>query len=166
MQTLETTPESLTRIINDIQRHSDRLIHLFSFVPDDKLNWTPSSTSRSALRLVAHTALANTFFANVISGNMPEPLPSPEEFSASMRDAETKVATREAAVALLRETTPIICAAIAGVKEEDLGSSCNSPFGELPMQFWLGMSSHHVATHGCQLEYLQTIWGDLDNHFG
>jgi hypothetical protein len=28
----------------------------FSFVPDDKLNWTPAPTAKGAMRIAAHTA--------------------------------------------------------------------------------------------------------------
>jgi hypothetical protein len=35
----------------------------------------------------------------------------------------------------------------------------------VPVRFWLAQGSEHMAGHAGQLQYLQTIWGDLDNHF-
>src|SRR5882724_7484036 len=44
----------------------------FSFVPDDKLTWTPTPTAKSAIRIAAHTALYAGRFARMIKdGKLP-----------------------------------------------------------------------------------------------
>src|SRR5690349_887989 len=46
----------------------------FAHVPDDKLNWTPVPTAKSALRIAAHTALyAGRFAAMIRDRRLPQP---------------------------------------------------------------------------------------------
>lgn len=163
-QSIGTTSEVVAQAKCNFERSSDRLIHLLSFVPDDKLLWAPSPTAKSSLRIVVHCALTNTFFANVITGSLPERMPSAEEFFSSLHGAEEKINTRENAIAVLKGTTAELCKAIDTVNSENLNTAPNSPFGPMPMKFWLDLGGQHEAGHVGQLEYLQTIWGDLDNH--
>jgi len=44
----------------------EHFLMLLSFVPDDKLNWTPTPTAKSALRIAAHTALYAGRFARMM----------------------------------------------------------------------------------------------------
>jgi hypothetical protein len=163
-QTIESTSEAVATASARIERFSERLIHLFSYVPDDRLTWTPSPTAKSSLRIVAHCALVSRFFANIITESMPVPMPLPEEYFKSLYEAEEKIATREGAVALVTETTAELRKALETVNGRKSSSAPNSPFGPIPMAFWVDMGSEHLADHVGQLEYLQTIWGDLDNH--
>ena len=116
------------------ERFSARLLHLFSFVPDDKLTWSPSPTAKSSLRLVAHCGLTSRFYATIITGNMPERMPSPEEFLNNLSEAEESITTRESAIALVKEATMELCKAMDTVTAENINSTPNSPFGPLPMQ--------------------------------
>src|SRR5476649_391064 len=44
----------------------EEFLKTFSFVPDDKLTWTPTPTAKSAIRIAAHTALYAGRFASMI----------------------------------------------------------------------------------------------------
>lgn len=162
----DSLTEAIAQANGHVARSSDRLAHLFSFVPDDRLTWSPSATSRSPLRIVAHCALTSRFFARTIAGEEPSTMPSPETFFAEMHEAETKIETRDHALALLKETTAELCDAIDKVGLPRIDSTPDSPFGPLPMRFWLQESGDHMAIHAGQVGYLQTVWGDLDNHLG
>jgi hypothetical protein len=163
-QTIAPPSEIVARTTGHVERSSQRLIHLLSFVPDDKLTWTPSPASKSPLRVVAHCAVSNTFFANVIAGTMPEVMPTPEQFFTGLNEGEGKITTREGAVALLNETTAELLKAINAVGTERVDSTPANPFGPLPMSFWMEQGGGHMDYHAGQLAYLQTAWGDLDNH--
>src|SRR5688572_19015860 len=165
-QTIDPTSAIVAQAKNYFERFSERLLQLFAFVPDEKLTWTPSPTAKSSLRLVAHCALTSRFYANVITGNLPERMPTPGEFVKDLNEAEEKITTRESAVALVKETTVELCKAMDTVNARNINATPNSPFGPMPMQFWLYDGGDQMAVHGGQVAYLQTIWGDLDNHFG
>ena len=155
-----------TQVKSDLHRYKVRLLHLLSFVPDDKLTWTPSPTAKSALRIAVHCGLTSRFFADVITGKLPEAMPALPEFFGALDQAEQSVTSRDAAIALLEETTAALSDAIDSVNAENIGSLAVSPFGAMPLQFWIQQGGAQYAGHIGQLEYLQTIWGDLDNHFG
>ena len=159
---METT---IAKAQSHLESASKRVLHLLSFVPDDKLTWAPSSTARSFIQVVAHVAATNRAFAHILSRTMPESMPSPEEFFSNLRATEEGIATRESAIPYLQETTTELCKAIATVTAENIDSERPNPFGSMSARAWLDIAYNHIEGHTGQLEYLQTLWGDLDNHF-
>ncbi len=164
-QLLDPTLEVVAKAKADVRQSSARLLHLLSFVPDDKLDWSPAATSRSSIRIVAHCGVVNAMFAQVITGTLPEEFLSPKQVFAHAVAEEAKFTTREGVVSYVHETTAQLCAAMDTVTTVNIGSAPNSPFGPMPMPFWLSVAGQHALAHSGQLEYLQTIWGDLDPHF-
>lgn len=149
----------------EAQEACDYLLKTFSFVSDDKMNWSPAESARSALQLVVHCGLSNKAFASIMRGE-DIPLPSDlSDFRGLLRGFEAEVTDRNAAVALVKETTQTAIDAINEVTEETFASSPASPFGPMPMPFWMTLSGMHMKAHACQLDYLQTIWGDVEDHF-
>jgi hypothetical protein len=141
------------------------LLKTFQFVPEDKLKWSPSPTARTPLQIVAHCGVANRAFATVLRG---EPLPlssDPKEAAAQIRDGGKDTATREAAVKLVEDGTAEVLAALDTVSTERAGSTTHTPFGPLPFSIWMNLPSEHMTGHAHQVNYLQTIWGDAENHF-
>jgi len=126
----------------------------------------PSATSKSALRLITHCARSDRFFTKVISGTMSDPMPTVEEFFTELHANDPAIATRTSAVDLLQESTTNLLVALSSVEDETIEAPRNSPVGVHPASFWIEIANEHRATHLGQFEYLQTIWGDLDNHFG
>lgn len=161
----DPTTELVAQTTAHLERLSARLVHLLAFVPEDKLTWAPSSSARSPLNITAHCALASRFFADIITDGLPEKLPSPEVFFQDLHEAGRKIATRAEAIDLVKSTTTALCTALGTVTAENIETPRRSPFGLLPVRFWMQQGGDHLAGHIGQLEYLQTIWGDLDNHF-
>lgn len=165
-QSIDPASDVVTQATNHIQRFSARLIRLLSVVPDDKILWSPSPTAKSSVRIVAHCAVTNMAFTKLITGNMPQSMPTPDDFFKGLDDDAEKTTTRESAVALLEESTTELCKAIGTMNAANIDSTPNSPFGPIPMRFWLNEGGNHMAVHSGQLEYLQTIWGDMDRYLG
>ena len=147
-----------------VRSAAERLGKTLSFVPDDKLSWSPSPTARTALAIVAHCCLANRMFAKVLSGEPISPMPTPDEVGESSRKFEATIRDRAEALRLLEETFEGVVAALATMTAERFATSPNSPFGPLPMAVWVHMPGRHMDNHATQIDYLQTIWGDLTNH--
>lgn len=162
----KSTSDTLAAAQASLAESRDRMLRLLSFVPEDKLHWSPSPTSRSAIQILAHCGLVNSGIATVIAGKMPAEMPPPEAFFAQLRAAEAQFTDRESVVALLTSSTEDLLAVMGAVDDAAMGTSPNSPFGPMPMPFWLSLTSGHLDGHAGQLEYLQTIWGDLDPHMG
>ena len=137
----------------------------FSFVPDDKLNWTPSPTAKPAIRIAAHTAIYAGNFAKMIrerqlpSGDIPE-------FVAIVEAAEKLLTSRTEMENLFRQNTDEVIAALDTLAPEAICMSLDSGLGwSLPMTFLMQLPGIHALSHAAQIDYLQTCWGDQDVHF-
>ena len=142
---------------------SEALLKTFAFVPDDKLTWSPSDTARSALWIVGHCARANQAFARGIRGEAFASMPL-EEFNQMVWNAGRDTKSREEAVRLVQESTQEIVEALEGLTPEKMGNVVQSPFGPIPVTVWMTFADGHMTGHACQIEYLQTIWGDHQMH--
>ena len=167
METLDKSSldTSKTAAAQTAKEACDYLLKTFSFVPDDKLNWSPSESARSALQQVAHCALANEFFAELIR-NRPVELPVDlSGFRDFQRKMEAEFTDRQSAADRLASSTDVVVRAISDVDESLYSQSPSSPFGPQPMEFWMHLAGAHMRSHASQLDYLQTIWGDTQDHF-
>jgi len=145
-------------------KSSADLLNTFSFVPEERLTFAPSETSRHALWIVGHCARANQAFARGIRGEDLGGAMSPEDFGKMVWNAGKDTLSREEAIELVKSTTEEVVAALDALSPEQLGGTLQTPFGPMPMAFWITISGPHMGGHARQIDYLQTIWGDLDNH--
>src|SRR5689334_11583370 len=83
----------------------EEFLKVFSFVPDDKLTWTPTPTAKSAIRIGAHTALYAGRFARMIEARE---LPGGDNLSerlARRTAEEIAIKTREEVERIFRKGT-------------------------------------------------------------
>jgi len=140
----------------------DRFLHDLSFVPADKLSWSPTPTAKSALDIAAHCAGYSGGFAAIISaGKFPY---SRDEFRGKVHSAIESIATLEQAETMLRKGIADTIAALDTVKPAQVGATIDAPHGKVPFKFFLTLPALHLETHGAQIDYLQTCWGDLEVH--
>jgi len=141
----------------------DRFLRTFSFVPDDKLTWSPSPTAKSALQIAAHVGLSNQGMGGLISGQK-FAFGSMEEMFRFMDGEEKKVQSRDEAVRLIEQGTNTALAALDTVTPERLAGDAGLPM-PMPLSQFVMLLGAHVASHAAQIDYLQTTWGDRENHF-
>ncbi len=162
------SPGRLSEIVAECQARmksaTDRMVTTFRFVPDDKLRWSPSETARSPLDLVAHCALANRFFAGVIRGEPMPPMPQPGELRAWGRQLAAEIPDARDAIRRLEASRDEVIAALGTMTPERFATEPAMPGGSFPMHFWMGVPGQHMEGHASQMDYLQTIWGDLVDH--
>lgn len=167
--TLSNSPSTQAVIDQTLQTLAmcrQRFEKTFSFVPDDKLNYQVSETTKTPLRIAAHTALSNYNFANIIRGNMPGQM-DPEAMKQMMIDVAAKeaaITTREQALELLAASVADVEAAVKEVNDSTVGQDVPTPFFTAPMPFWMNLPARHMDNHAAQIDYIQTIWGDMDWH--
>jgi len=142
-----------------------RLLTTFAAVPDDKLNWKPSPTAKSAIQLAAHAANSNFSLSRMIRRD-PAPVGSMEELHEAMAKAEAAITTREQLIETLEKSTAEVIAALSTLDDESIVAIVPSPFFTAPMSFWMNLPARHIDNHAAQIDYLQTIWGDQEWHMG
>ncbi len=140
-----------------------RFLKALSFVPDDKLNWRPSETAKSALRIAAHVGYSNRLFKVAVLGG-PFPTNDVAAIFGQLSQDELSITSRQQAIDLIEDSTSELAGAMDRVDPENIHETPDSPFGPLPVAFWLSLPMVHFFDHAGQLDYLQTIWGDLDPH--
>ena len=139
----------------------------FAYVPDDRLNWSPTPTSKTPLRVAAHTAVQAGLFAEFIRDRR---TPAPENVQAwlAQRDAaEIAITTREEMERVFREGTAAVVAALDTLTAEDIELSIDSGQGwSMPMTQLMGLAGWHATLHAGQIDYLQTCWDDQQIYVG
>lgn len=143
----------------------DRFLRTFDFVPAEKLNWAPNENSRSALQLAAHCALGNYAFAKAIRGEAFQFPDGVTDFHAFMRSEENKYTDRGEVVKMLEDSTSEAVSALQSMTPERFETTPDSPFGAMPMAFWMSLPGIHMQAHASQVDYLETCWCDFENHF-
>lgn len=133
----------------------------FSYVPDDKLAWTPTPTAKSAIRIAAHTALYAGRFARMIRDRG---LPAPEnlvEWIAARDAEEVAVTCRKEVERVFREGTAEVLGALDTLSLDEIEMSLDSGQGwSMPMKQLMGLPGWHATLHTGQIDFLQTCWDD------
>ncbi len=141
----------------------------FSYVPDDKLTYTPTPTAKSPIRVAAHTALYAGRFARMIRDRR---LPVPENMTLAewlaARDAEeVAITSREEMERIFREGTAEVVEALDTLTPEDMDRSLDSGQGwSMPMTQLMALPGWHATLHAGQIDYLQTCWDDQQVYVG
>ena len=139
----------------------------FSFVPDDKLTWTPTPTAKSAIRIAAHTALYAGRFARMIRDGQ---LPGSDNLTAwlAQRNAEeVAITSRTEMETIFRKGTDEVIAALDSLTPEAVRSTLDSGLGwSMPMANLLRLPGWHATLHTGQIDYLQTCWDDQEVYVG
>lgn len=143
-----------------------QLEHAFANVPDDRINWSPSPTARTAVQQVAHAADALHHIAEMLDGR-PFAVLSIPDADRGFREWESTFTTREEVHALLDKHYDAYIALLDRLTPERLESDMITlPFGlgTMPLKNGLGAGADHTRWHAAQLGYMQTIYGDQDWH--
>jgi len=139
----------------------------FSKVPDDRLGWSPSGTSKTPLRIAAHTALYAARFAAMIRDRK---LPAPENLDAwiAERDAEEMAITdRNAIEPIYREGTHRVLQALDSLTDDDLDLVLDSSQGWTASMRWvIDLPTIHANLHCGQIDFIQTCWNDQEIYVG
>lgn len=145
----------------------DLFLRNFSYVPDDKLTWSPTPTSKSALRIAAHVAVTNGNFAQMIRDRK---LPTGDEipgFVERTAAAELAITSREEMERVFRENTQAVLDALDTLSDEEYESVLDSGQGwTMSMGFLARLAGWHATLHLGQIDYLQTCWDDQQIYTG
>jgi hypothetical protein len=138
----------------------------FSYIPDDKLIWTPSPTAKSAIRIASHTALYAGRFARMIGDRR---LPATDNFHqlvAQMNAEEEALTNCTEIESIFRKNTEDVIAALDSLKPEEIGMILDTGLGwTVSMTTLMNLPGMHATSHAAQIDYLQTCWDDQEVHF-
>jgi len=133
----------------------------FAHVPEDRLNWSPVPTAKSALRIAAHVALYAGRFASMIrERQVPKPV-NLVEWLADRDAEEIAIKSREEVEQVYKLGTAEVLRALDDLNENDLESTIDSGQGwSMPFSHLINLPGWHATLHAGQIDYLQTCWDD------
>ena len=126
----------------------NRTLATFDATPDEKLDYKPSETAKSIRELVAHAAEGNFYVGSALGLTIEKDGPS----------------DREALIRRLTDTTEQVIAAIEGLTDEQVSGSIDFFGHPMPMTAFMLVDEYHISRHAGQIDYIQTIYGDLEDH--
>ncbi len=157
--------ETISTAIASITRAKDQMSRALATTPDDKVNWSPSATARTPVQIVAHSAEAIKNLHSFMDG---KPFDAPDSFVADkmFREWEMQFTTREQAQKMLDENCANYVAFLEKLDPSKLDTMVKLPFGlgEAPLRIVTTFPPAHTTGHTAQIDYMQTIYGDLDWH--
>jgi len=141
------------------------ILHALSTTPDERLNWSPSPTARSPLHQIVHAAQSISHIHGFLDGR-PFDVPTTELADRGFRDFEQAFTTRDEAENILEKNAEAFVAWLDALEPEKLSSLVETPFGmgAMPIELGITFPAQHTRWHHAQIEYIQTIYGDVDWH--
>lgn len=145
-------------------RGYQRLLATFAAVPDEKLAYRPADSCKSAIEIVAHVGFANQSIADALAGRAVPSYKSLEAMAEATKPMLATIKTRQQALDLLANSIISVHASLDAVTPEKLNQEVEMPFGKIPMHFVVLAPGMHMSSHAAQIDYIQTMWGDQQNH--
>ncbi len=120
------------------------------FIPDEKFDWKPAETAKSALEVINHMLGSVQWTKGAILNKKleAEPVKTKAEAKAALKEAEKDFETF-----------------LTGLTEDDLAKIVTMPWGEMPADFMVNLGVVDMIHHRGHICYIQTLLGDTDDHF-
>jgi len=144
--------EKIEVLISMAEWGAQNVVYNLDFIPDDKLQWRPAPDAQSALE-IAHEIASSVRGASILmqTGERGDALPQPQ--------------TREEAKAAILAATETYANALRSLTDEQLNSTVQFPFAEMPMEFAMRVPLTEILHHHGQIAYIQLLLGDTQSHF-
>ena len=146
-------------LVRATPKAAEDLIAAIMRLPEDKRGWSPMGDARTALDMLAECAILNASSADLIETRVFDMPGGMEEYGK--RRAKL-AADFNACKALFDEGIPKVVAAIAAVRDEDLGVMIDMPWGALTLAQIASYPYWNMIYHEGQVNYIASMLGCLD----
>jgi len=160
---MSTTAFDLKAFLSEIvRRNADRLASDLSHLTSEQLTASPMGVARSPLHFSAECIGFNSLVAGALAGKS-SGMPSQEHRDAFFASIDSL----EKAQAGLKRSADEIVTAIEGVDEAKLTAEATAPWGQpMPLYMLVYIAADHMTYHDGQANYIQTLYGDAEVHWG
>lgn len=135
------------------------LSRLAAATPKERLSWEPLENGRSILNQLAECAVANTKWAAILRSRKYANLP-PSAAAAMFAE----ITDREKALAALATSAADLVEAIRSVPVEDLDEPIETEWEPMTLARCCAHACWNMTYHEGQISYVQTLYGDFDEH--
>jgi hypothetical protein len=153
--------DTIEQVKAGFMKAKDEFIRTFAAIPDDRINWSPSPSSRTPTQQVAHVAWSVKSINGMLDGH-PFQADSTDGADRFFREWERQFSTREDVLALLDRNCADYVAWLDGLVPGRLEAMVEAPFklGVVPIGVGIVFPATQIQWHTAQLAYMQTIYGD------
>jgi hypothetical protein len=159
----ETAPKIDAResLVGTLSWLREQYVKDLSYLSDEQIAACPMGKARTPLNFTAEVGGFNDMVAKYVMGEQPS-MPSPEERKAFADSIDT----RDKAVALVQRGTDALIAAVKGADESGLAKKITTPWGEetTALEF-ANMAAGNMMYHCGQINYIQSLYGDAEDHW-
>lgn len=133
-------------------------------IPEEKLGASPAGQARTPYDFTYEVALVNNRIANDIAGRPNDPWPFADDAWAV---APQEFRSKAAITLLLQESVDNIKAACKDKSDEEMAARFRPEGRETDtcQADRVMFAAYHTGYHGAQLNYVQSIYNDLDVHW-
>ncbi|PQV65253.1 DinB family protein [Abditibacterium utsteinense] len=128
------------------------LSYNLGFIADDKLNWKPAPSAKSALEISAEVVNVTDMFEALVAGRAP----SEEKKSFSSREEAQKA---------VEEASAKYAQTLLSLGDNDLTGEMDLGFTKMPKARAISIPVVETIHHHGQIAYIQTLLGDTESHF-
>ena len=150
-------------IVRQTQRVLDDVIRSIEALPEEKRDWKPEESARSAMDQLREIAWTPTFYMTLLQ---PEQGGWGADHDAIKSQAQQAMSLEDGAD-MARRATGELCNFISAFPDDRLDEDVNLPFGGgmvLTMAEVLGIHYWNLVYHHGQISYIQTLLGDREMH--
>lgn len=153
------------QIVKQTQRALDSVLRAVEALPEDRRDWKPAETSRSALNQLQEIAMAPKMFVPLVEeGTMPD---FDDHALQEQERTRTGIDTFEKCREASMDGTSVICQVISEFPDDRLEEEVTLPFAggmTMTMADVLGLHAWNLTYHLGQINYIQTMLGDMEMH--
>ncbi|MCU0317133.1 MAG: DinB family protein [Fimbriimonadaceae bacterium] len=151
------------QIVRMTHKALDDLLRAVEALPEDKRDWKPGPTGRSALDQLQECALVPMLYSKILQEREAPSRDDHVQFRRQAKELKTFEACREAAMT----QTSAFCALVLDFPDEDLEFEMNLPFNggmNLTLADLVALHYWNLSYHLGQVNYIQTLLGDPNMH--
>jgi hypothetical protein len=161
MSATATTINFKQLLIDRVREISKIYVTDFGFIPEDRQTVSPMGKARNPVDFTAECAGFNLWVARIFTGESSDT--GQEERKAYLASLTTGAKALDA----LNESVLALTAAIAATPDDDLGREISMPWGApAKLHEAASMAAGHMMYHLGQINYIQSLYGDDQNHWG
>ncbi|MCL6623356.1 MAG: hypothetical protein K6T17_01910 [Fimbriimonadales bacterium] len=153
-------------LIRQLKRAVDDLFRSVRAMPGEKITWQTSETARTPLDILQECALSLKWPQSIL-GNKQPTFDLPEEEFQKIQAERARLTSVDACEETARKNLAETIEFIRSYPEDDLDRVISLPFApnlDLTVAEILASPYWNITYHLGQINYIQTMYGDRENH--
>ena len=147
--------------VRDIEHAAKHYLDDLEAMPEEQLLESAGGSARKAVDFTFEVALLNRRVAARLRGTDPPSAPEGDEWWTAPEELRSK----DAIIRYMRESLDELAAAARSIPESEAGRMVGAPGQEWPAYTLAQFASMHTMYHDAQLNFIQSLSGDLTMHW-